>query len=90
VGGRAGIESFRARCHEIDAVLLDLTMPDADGEQVLAELQRLRPDVRVIIATGYGAGYTAERVRARVWGFVRKPYEPEAMLAEIDRALARG
>jgi len=88
VGGRAGIEHFRMRAHEIDAVLLDLTMPDTDGEQVLAELQRLRPDVRVIIATGYGAGYTTERVRSRVAGFVRKPYEPEEMLAQIDRALA--
>ena len=88
VGGRAGIEDFRARAGEIDAVLLDLTMPDVDGEQVLLELQRLRPDVPVIIATGYDAGYVAERVRSRVAGFVRKPYQPEEMLAQVDRALA--
>jgi PAS domain S-box-containing protein len=87
IGGRAGIEHFRAQAREIDAVLLDLTMPDADGEQVLDEIRRLRPDVRVIIATGYGAGYAAERVRSRVAGFVRKPYEPEEMLAAIDHAL---
>jgi len=65
-------------------------MPDADGEEVLAALQRERPDVRVIVATGYGASVAAERMRARVTGFVHKPYAFEEMLAQIDRALARG
>jgi PAS domain S-box-containing protein len=88
VGGRAGIERFRSRPQEIDAVLLDLTMPDTDGEQVLLELQQLRPDVRVIISTGHDAGRTAERIRARgVVGFVRKPYEPEELLEQVARAL---
>jgi PAS domain S-box-containing protein len=88
LGGRAGIETFRERSHEIEAVLLDLAMPDADGDTVLLELQRLRPDVRVIIATGYGAGQAAERMRGRgVAGFLRKPYEPEEILEQVDRAL---
>jgi PAS domain S-box-containing protein len=88
-GGRDGIERYRAHAREIDVVLLDLGMPDADGEEVLRELQRLRPDVRVIIATGYAAGQASERVRARgVTGFVRKPYEPEALLDQVARALA--
>jgi CheY-like chemotaxis protein len=88
VGGSAGIARFAEHAHEIDAVLLDLTMPDADGEQVLEALQRVRPEVPVIIATGYGAGFTAQRVRARVAGFVHKPYAFEEMLAQIERALA--
>jgi CheY-like chemotaxis protein len=88
VGGRAGIEHFRDRAGEIDAVLLDLAMPDADGEQVLLEMQRLRPDVRVIISSGHDAGDTVERIRScGVVGFVRKPYEPEEMLEQITRAL---
>ncbi len=89
-GGRAGIELFRSHGHEIDVVLLDLAMPDADGEEVLREMQRLRPDVRVIISTGCGAGFMAERMGSGgVAGFVRKPYEPEEILAQIDRALAQ-
>ncbi len=88
VGGRAGIEHFRSRAEQIDAVLLDLAMPDADGEQVLFEMQRLRPDVRVIISSGHDAGYSAERSNdCGVVGFVRKPYEPEELLEQIARAL---
>ena len=88
-GGKAAIACFRERGHEIDAVLLDLSMPDASGEEVLAELQRIRPDVRVIIATGYTAEADSKRLASRgVVGFVRKPYEPEAILEQIGRALA--
>jgi CheY-like chemotaxis protein len=89
VGGRAGIETFRSNLEQVDAVLLDLTMPDADGEQVLLELRRLRPEVRVIISTGHDGGRAAERIRDGVVGFVRKPYEPEELLEQIAQALAQ-
>jgi PAS domain S-box-containing protein len=88
-GGRAAIETFRERGHEIDAVLLDLAMPDTTGEEVLLEIQRIRSDVRVIIATGYSAQAAAERLASLgVVGFVRKPYQPEEILEQIGRALA--
>ena len=87
-GGWAAIECFRERGGEIDAVLLDLTMPDASGEVVLEELQRIRPDVRVIIATGYNPEAASQRLASHgVAGFVRKPYEPEEILEQIGRAL---
>jgi CheY-like chemotaxis protein len=88
-GGRAAIEIFRARSQEIDAVLLDLAMPDTSGEEVLVEIQRIRSDVPVIIATGYSAQAAAERLSSHgVVGFVHKPFQPEEILEQVDRALA--
>ena len=88
-GGRAAIEIFRERGGEIDAVLLDLAMPDAGGEEVLLEIRRIRSDVRVIIATGYSAQAASERLASLgVVGFVRKPYQPEEFLEQVGRALA--
>jgi PAS domain S-box-containing protein len=88
-GGRSAIEIFRQRSREIDAVLLDLAMPDTSGEEVLLEIQRVRSDARVIIATGYSAQAAAERLASHgVVGFVRKPYQPEEILQQVDRALA--
>jgi CheY-like chemotaxis protein len=88
-GGRAAIEIFRERGQEIDAVLLDLAMPDTSGEEVLLEIRQIRSDVRVIIATGYSAQAASERLASLgVVGFVRKPYEPEEILEKIGRALA--
>jgi PAS domain S-box-containing protein len=87
-GGRAAIEIFRARAHEIDAVLLDLAMPDTGGEEVFHEILRIRSDVRVIIATGFSEQAALERLASfGVVGFVRKPYQPEEILEQVNRAL---
>jgi CheY-like chemotaxis protein len=88
-GGQAAIEIFRDRSQEIDAVLLDLAMPDTGGEEVLLEIRRIRSDVGVIIATGYSAQAASERLASLgVAGFVHKPYEPEEILEQVGRALA--
>jgi PAS domain S-box-containing protein len=88
-GGQAAIEIFRDRGQEIDAVLLDLAMPDTGGEEVLLEIRRIRSDVAVIIATGYSAQAASQRLASLgVAGFVRKPFEPEEILEQVGRALA--
>jgi PAS domain S-box-containing protein len=88
-GGRDAVERFRERAGEIDAVVLDMAMPDASGAEVLRELRHLRADVRVVIATGYGDATAAQRsVVQDVTGVIRKPYEPEELLELVDRALA--
>ena len=53
--GLAAVEIFRARRDEISVVLLDLTMPGMDGAEVLTVIRNLRPEVPVIIASGYDA-----------------------------------
>ena len=63
-------------------------MPDTSGEEVLLEIRRVRPDARVIIASGYSARAASERLASQgVVGFVRKPYQPEEILQQVDRAL---
>ena len=51
--GREAVEVFRARHNEIDCVLLDLTMPNLDGEEAFKEMKEIRNDVRVILSSGY-------------------------------------
>jgi PAS domain S-box-containing protein len=87
LGGRVGVELFRERPDQFDAVLLDLGMPDLDGEQVFAELRSIRPDVPVVLATGYTEEHAAERFAASgVAGFLGKPYEAEELVEAIARA----
>jgi CheY-like chemotaxis protein len=89
VGGRAGLECLRERAREISLVVLDLVMPDLEGEQVLEEMRRLAPEIPVLVATGLG-GETAAQARALAGaaGLVRKPFEPEALVGRI-RSLLR-
>ena len=88
--GAEGLELYRAHAPAIDAVLLDLTMPQMSGEEVYQSLLRLDPDARVVIMSGY----SAEDIRARFpsgarLGFLQKPFTPAALdraLREIGRA----
>jgi CheY-like chemotaxis protein len=50
---RHGLDEFRRHSQTLTAVLLDLTMPQMSGEEVLRHLRQLRPDVRVIVMSGY-------------------------------------
>ena len=55
----------RVNCDMIALVLLDLMMPQLSGEQVLSELQRVKPGVRVVVMSGYTpAGGSAVLQRA--------------------------
>jgi signal transduction histidine kinase/CheY-like chemotaxis protein len=73
--GVRGIEIFRARKGDIDAILLDLTMPRMSGEETLRELVRLDASVRVIVFSGYAADEVAERLSAvGPSGVLQKPF----------------
>jgi len=87
-GGREGIEAVESRGDEIDAVVLDVVMPDIDGEEALREIRRLRPTMPVILMSGYSEERTAHRFAAEhIDGFLRKPYEPEELTEKLEKAL---
>src|SRR5262249_4529475 len=51
--GESAIELFRRHAAEITFVLVDLTMPKIDGLKTLAEMRRIKPDVKVVLTSGY-------------------------------------
>jgi CheY-like chemotaxis protein len=86
-GGREAIQLFREREHEIRCVLLDLTMPDLDGAETFRELRRIRPDVRVILSSGYSEeDATGPFVGQGLAGFIQKPYQLAPLIAQIQQA----
>jgi nitrogen-specific signal transduction histidine kinase/CheY-like chemotaxis protein len=87
-GGRESIAIFEKH-PEIDVVVLDMTMPDMNGAEVLVELRRLRQDVRVVVCSGYPESEVVARVeRGGVCGFLHKPYSIPALIEMIGIALA--
>ena len=73
--GTTAVEVYRSRKDEIDAVLLDLTMPNLDGVETFRELRRIRSDVRVILSSGYNEQEISDRFgRTELAGFIQKPY----------------
>lgn len=81
---RQGLELFRSRAHEITAVLLDLTMPRMDGREMLAQLRKIQPNVKVIVMSGY----SEEAMGARFAGtdaplFIEKPFQAASLIDVI-------
>ncbi len=86
--GREAVDLFAERSAQIDLVLLDMTMPVMGGEQALVELRRLRPDVRVVMSSGFSEQEVAGRTSFdRLTGFVQKPYRARDLQVVIERAL---
>ena len=66
--GEVAIKIFKKDQEKIDLVLLDLVMPGIGGQKCLSELIKIKPDVKVIITSGYTASVTAQDTKIRCCG----------------------
>ncbi len=85
----SGLEALKiAAGTDLDLVLTDMKMPKMNGLELLAELQRLYPDLPVIIMTAYG---TVEKAVAAMkkgaFDYILKPFKNEEILVTIAKAL---
>ncbi len=84
--GQVALDVLSAR--PVDAVLMDVKMPDMDGLTVLARLMELKPELPVIMMSGHGTIDTA--VKATQLGardFLEKPIARERLLVALRNAL---
>jgi PAS domain S-box-containing protein len=89
-GGREALEILRTDVGgRIDAVVLDLAMPDLDGRETLLEIRRLRPQLPVVVASGFRKDTSAERFPSEaITSFIRKPYDAEELIDAVQASLA--
>ncbi len=88
-GGQAAIELLRSRPGEdVSLVVLDQSMPNMNGEEVLPELRKLRPEVKVVMSSGYSESETMLLIKGqRVSGFIQKPYTAAGLAEKVKRCL---
>lgn len=86
--GVEGVEIFRERRDDIGFVLCDLTMPRMDGWKTLEALRKIRPDIRVILASGYDEASVMSGDHPE-WpqAFLAKPYSLEDLREAIGRTI---
>lgn len=86
--GADAIEVFRHNADRIRLVLLDLLMPNLDGAETLKELRLIRPEIRILLSSGYNEELAKQEfTTSRLTGFVQKPYNYEQLFNAIKQAL---
>ncbi len=72
----------------LDAIVLDLRLPDGDGLSLLTEFRARAPDVPVIMLTAHGTIDTAvEAMRRGAFGFLTKPFNHHELLQRVRHAI---
>jgi CheY-like chemotaxis protein len=89
--GGKGVELFRTLSGQIDLVLLDLTMPVMSGEDALEQLRAIRPDVPVILSSGYDQAEAMGRFSGKpLAGFIQKPFTAAHLAEQVKLAWSGG
>jgi len=83
-----GVEAVAvfSRLHaDIEAVLLDMTMPKMDGKTAFREMRRIDANVRVILSSGYNEQDATSHFAGKgLAGFIQKPYRLEALRQKLQ------
>jgi two-component system cell cycle sensor histidine kinase/response regulator CckA len=88
-GGKEALRVFDENKDRIKLLILDLIMPDLSGEIVYNRIKSSRPDVRVILSSGYSIEGQAESILKKGCdGFIQKPYNLNQLAKKIKEILA--
>jgi PAS domain S-box-containing protein len=82
------LELFKIKANDFDLVITDQTMPNMTGDALAQELMNIRPDIPVIICTGYSQAIDPERAKKRgIKSFVMKPILVNDIAAAVRKVL---
>jgi len=74
ISSTKALEVFRANSEKFDLVITDMAMPDMPGDKLSAELIKIRPEIPVMICTGYSNSMSEEKaISFGIKAFLLKP-----------------
>jgi CheY-like chemotaxis protein len=87
--GSIPADLLETRQQEIQVILLDMTIPGKSSHEVAAEARRIRPDIKIVLATAYSQDTAATSFAdVRVDGYLRKPYRIDDLVTVLRNVLA--
>ena len=88
--GEDAVRTFMNHRDEIDLVILDVVMPRKGGKEAYDELKKIRPETKVIFASGYpGDVLSSKGILSGAYDFVTKPLAPGDLLKKVREVLDR-
>jgi CheY-like chemotaxis protein len=87
--GRQALKIFSANPMLIDLVLLDMIMPTMNGRDCFEALQKMNPNVKAIMISGFAENADIARMKAAgLLDFLAKPYSSDELSHKIHEALS--
>lgn len=81
--GQEGVDLFRAHASEIDLVLLDMDMPVMPGEIAFPQIRAIRPNMPVIVTSGFDEAEAVRRFGSDIDTFLQKPYTAVQLINKV-------
>jgi CheY-like chemotaxis protein len=86
--GEQTVNIFKERHKEISAVLLDMAMPKKSGREAYIEMREIRPDLKVILISGFKKDKRIEEILGLgVNVFIQKPYSMVTLAQEVKKVI---
>ncbi|MBU8871007.1 MAG: PAS domain-containing protein [Gemmatimonadales bacterium] len=86
--GMLAVQEFEKHVNEISLVMLDLTMPNMNGEEAFQKITAIRPGIKVILCTGFTENETNRGFKDDGFaGYLHKPFTFNALHEEIRKVL---
>ena len=83
--GKEAIEVLKREKDRIDLVVLDMIMPEMGGKETFERIREIRPDVKILISSGYSQGeHTSEILERGGTGFIQKPFTMMELAQKIN------
>jgi PAS domain S-box-containing protein len=90
-GGTEAIGKLKQHKHRIDLVILDMIMPDMSGSETFDNLKAIKPDIKVLLSSGYSIdGQASEILNRGCNGFIQKPFNLKQISRKIREILVEG
>ena len=90
VNGKEALEMYQKNAADITLILTDIGMPVMDGYELVEKLKKLKPELPIVISTGYSDGDVKERIGSdNIAGIISKPYNSDKLL-EVLKSVVEG
>ncbi|MBI3885542.1 MAG: response regulator [Opitutae bacterium] len=85
--GAEAVPLYAARAADIALVITDLNMPNLDGLGFAQIARQMKPDVKIILSSGFGSSHHLGEARRLCEGFLQKPFTVEELLRQVHQVL---
>ncbi len=89
--GRTAVDLFKTKYKEIDLVIMDMIMPEMNGQTAFFKMKEIQDSCKVIISSGFSKAIDIDTLtKEGLAGFISKPFKASELSLLIDKVLRQG